>query len=194
MAAFKKRYTSRPDQSPSVTEVLAALGIVFGGLTFLAGLVSLEIGTILFGGIFLGLSVLYFIHPYIVRLAKCLFTQRGFTPFALGLIVIGVIFSIIFFSMDSRGRRDDLVIRSICWWTLIIGVGYFLFKLLLVGISKIAEAAKTGVAKAPPPAQETTPPPADLKTRLRTLEDLHNDGLLTDAEYQAKREEILGEV
>jgi len=33
-----------------------------------------------------------------------------------------------------------------------------------------------------------------LKTRLRRLEDLHNDDLLTDAEYQAKREEILGEV
>ena len=32
------------------------------------------------------------------------------------------------------------------------------------------------------------------QTRLRNLEDLHNEGLLTDAEYQAKREEILGEV
>tara|TARA_B100001013_G_scaffold267444_1_gene169107 strand:+ start:451 stop:600 length:150 start_codon:yes stop_codon:yes gene_type:complete len=32
------------------------------------------------------------------------------------------------------------------------------------------------------------------QTRLLRLEELHNDGLLTDAEYQAKREEILGEV
>ena len=32
------------------------------------------------------------------------------------------------------------------------------------------------------------------QTRLLRLEDLHNEGLLTDAEYQAKREEILGEV
>ena len=42
-------------------------------------------------------------------------------------------------------------------------------------------------------AQAATPP-EDIETRLRRIENLHNNGLLTDAEYQAKREEILGEV
>jgi len=32
------------------------------------------------------------------------------------------------------------------------------------------------------------------QTRLQRLEGLKEKGLLTDAEYQAKREEILGEV
>ena len=122
-----------------------------------------------------------------------LYRKRGFTPFALGLICIGVIFLLIFLDMSSYQQKSDRVISNIAGWALIIGVGYFLFKLLLVGVSKIAEAAKTGVAKAPPPAPATTPPDT-LKTRLLRLEDLHNEGLLTDAEYQAKREEILGEV
>jgi len=122
-----------------------------------------------------------------------LYKKGGFTPFALGLIGIGVIFSIIFFSMDSRDRRDDLVIRIISQWSLIIGVGYFLFKLFLLGVSQTVKAAKRGSAEAPPPAQDTTPPD-DIETRLRRLEDLKEKGLLTDAEYQAKREELLGEV
>lgn len=56
-----------------------------------------------------------------------------------------------------------------------------------------AEAAKTGAAKAPTPPQDTTPPD-DIETRLQRLEGLKEKGLLTDAEYQAKREEIIGEV
>ena len=42
-------------------------------------------------------------------------------------------------------------------------------------------------------AQAATPPD-DIETRLQRLEGLKEKGLLTDAEYQAKREEILGEV
>ena len=49
------------------------------------------------------------------------------------------------------------------------------------------------IVSSPPPAQALSPSD-DPKARLRNLEDLHNDGLLTDAEYQGKREEILGEV
>ena len=57
-------------------------------------------------------------------------------------------------------------------------------------------------------SQDTTPPdeeepiekngkkeaPDDIETRLQRLEGLKEKGLLTDAEYQAKREEIIGEV
>ena len=48
-------------------------------------------------------------------------------------------------------------------------------------------------AKVPPPAQASTPPD-DIETRLQRLDDLKEKDLLTDAEYQAKREEIFGEV
>ena len=34
----------------------------------------------------------------------------------------------------------------------------------------------------------------DIETRLQRLEGLKEKGLLTDGEYQAKREEIIGEV
>ena len=43
-----------------------------------------------------------------------------------------------------------------------------------------------------PPNQQ--PQPDDIETRLQRLESLKEKNLLTDAEYQAKREEILGEV
>ena len=43
-------------------------------------------------------------------------------------------------------------------------------------------------------AKQDTTPPDDIETRLQRLEGLKEKGLLTDAEYQAKREEILGEV
>ena len=124
---------------------------------------------------------------------KDLYKRWGFIPYAIELIVIGIIFLLIFLDMGSYSQKHDRVISNISGWALIIGVGYFLFKLLLVGVSKIAEAAKTGVAKAPPPAPATTPPD-DIETRLQRLEGLKEKGLLTDAEYQAKREEILGEV
>jgi len=41
-------------------------------------------------------------------------------------------------------------------------------------------------------AKQDPTPPDDIETRLQRLEDLKEKGLLTDAEYQAKREEILG--
>ena len=52
------------------------------------------------------------------------------------------------------------------------------------------------VAPAPPPTA-TTPPQGntnDLATRLRTLGDLLNQGLITQAEYETRRAEIISQV
>ena len=128
------------------------------------------------------------------REIKDLYQKWGFVPYAIELIFIGIISYLITLDLSPAGQAAvGIVTANIALWSLIIGVGYFLFKFLLLGVSKTAEAAKTGVAKVPPPAQASTPPD-DLKARLLRLEGLHKDGLLTDAEYQAKREEILGEV
>ena len=211
MATFKKWHTRKPPPPPSVTKIVAVLCIIVGVPTFSIGIDVLNsdgVGAILAGGILLGFGVLYFTHPSIVRLAKRLiratkrlFKEKGFTPFALGLIGTGLIFYLICF-LTGRPDLEDNLFLFVIWrifntfgqWAVVIGVGYFLFKLLLIGISKIAEAAKTGVAKAPAPAQDPTPPPDDIETRLQRLEGLKEKGLLTDAEDQAKREEILGEV
>ncbi len=128
------------------------------------------------------------------REIKDLYQKWGFVPYAIELIFIGIISYLITLDLSPAGQAAvGIVTANIALWSLIIGVGYFLFKFLLLGVSKTAEAAKTGAAKVPPPAQASTPPD-DLKARLLRLEGLHKDGLLTDAEYQAKREEILGEV
>jgi len=47
-------------------------------------------------------------------------------------------------------------------------------------------------AIAPPPATPSAlSPEADMERRLRTLKDLHDQGLITDEAYRAKIEEIL---
>jgi hypothetical protein len=50
-----------------------------------------------------------------------------------------------------------------------------------------APGAAAPAAVAPPPAST----PAAISDRLRTLKKLHDDGLITDQEYDAKRHEIL---
>jgi hypothetical protein len=127
-----------------------------------------------------------------------LYKKKGFTPFALALIGIGAMVQPVLFLVMDVPKPGEIkfswrAISLVSSWSIFIGGGYILFKILLIGVSKIAEAAKTGAAKAPPPAQDTTPPD-DIETRLQRLEDLKEKSLLTDAEYQAKREEILGEV
>ena len=124
------------------------------------------------------------------RAIEDLYKKWGFVPYAIELIFIGAFILICRHLFPSIYQGNNMVIELLGGWSLIIGVVYFLFRVFLVVVSKIAEAVKLGATKAQLPVQESSPP----KTRLRNLEDLHNDGLLTDAEYQAKREEILGEV
>ena len=44
---------------------------------------------------------------------------------------------------------------------------------------------------APDEASESTAPPADTKEQLRKIEELRDEQLITEEEYQEKRQEIL---
>ena len=86
------------------------------------------------------------------------------------------------------------------------GVGYLIggFSGLLWGagagmvLGVIAALAVTGATQPPQvrladhDAREATPPPTDTaKQRLEALETLRKDGLITDAEFAEKRQQIL---
>jgi hypothetical protein len=51
-----------------------------------------------------------------------------------------------------------------------------------------------GVAAAPPVAAPAAAPAADPVDRLKKLDELHKAGVLTDAEFAAKKSEILSEI
>ena len=72
--------------------------------------------------------------------------------------------------------------------------GRLLFQLFCVAlvVEMLVRAQSTKPAEQLP--TPSTTPPDDIEIRLQRLEGLKENGLLTDAEYQAKREEILGEV
>jgi len=55
-------------------------------------------------------------------------------------------------------------------------------------------AAKPVEAVAPPAAPENPPAALDVKARLARIEELHQEGLITDEERAAKREEILAQL
>lgn len=62
-----------------------------------------------------------------------------------------------------------------------------------------AVAAPPPAVAAPPPPTPTTPPPPvsaadDAAAALTRLADLHAQGLITDADYEAKKTEILGRI
>jgi hypothetical protein len=63
----------------------------------------------------------------------------------------------------------------------------------LAGTPVFGVGAVPGVAGAPPAAPAPAPAPAELPvaTRLQKLEELRQQGLITDAEYAAQRERIL---
>lgn len=57
-----------------------------------------------------------------------------------------------------------------------------------------AEGAQTAYQQAPAPAPAAAPAPAqpDMATQLKQLAELHDQGILTDEEFTAKKEQILG--
>jgi len=86
---------------------------------------------------------------------------------------------------DSSSERGPAV-GFMALWFLVLGViiVYYVFFL----------RSRKGVVEI---ETETTPPKTDaapdFDARLRKLEGLKKDGLVTDDEYRAKRAEILGE-
>tara|TARA_B100000749_G_scaffold124728_1_gene95670 strand:+ start:438 stop:977 length:540 start_codon:yes stop_codon:yes gene_type:complete len=128
------------------------------------------------------------------RQVKAVYKRWGFAPYAFEFIFFGGITMLIFSGMSYSNQRSYPAIGGVGLGLLYIGVGYFFFKLYLIGVSQTFKAAKKGIVEAAPTSVQHTPPPDDIEARLQRLEGLKEKGLLTDAEYQAKREEILGEV
>jgi hypothetical protein len=52
-------------------------------------------------------------------------------------------------------------------------------------------STSTSAKQKPEPKTATPPDASDLKERLKTLEDLREQGLISDDEYRAKREKLL---
>ncbi len=105
----------------------------------------------------------------------------------MGLVVTSafLIFGIVFMIVLAK-ERSWVGVGFIAFWILII--------LVLIGYLVYMLATRRTVADietetdAPPSAGETAP---DFDAKLRKLEALKKDGLLTDEEYQAKRAEIM---
>ena len=106
----------------------------------------------------------------------------------MGLIVAVamLIFGVFFFNAvlsDSSSERGPAV-GFMALWFLVLGVIIVYYVFFLRSRKGVVE-----IETAPP----TTDAPPDFDARLRKLEGLKKDGLVTDDEYRAKRAEILGE-
>lgn len=55
-----------------------------------------------------------------------------------------------------------------------------------------AAGAQTTYQAPPPPAPAPAPAPSDLTTQLTQLAQLHEQGILTDEEFSAKKAQLLG--
>jgi hypothetical protein len=55
-----------------------------------------------------------------------------------------------------------------------------------------AEGAQMASQQAPAPAPAPAPAQPDMATQLKQLAELHEQGILTDEEFTAKKEQILG--
>mgnify|MGYP001824689928 FL=1 len=58
--------------------------------------------------------------------------------------------------------------------------------------SGYAQGAQTTAYAAPPPAASPAPPANDITNQLQQLAALHEQGILTDEEFAAKKAQILG--
>ncbi|MER7399868.1 DUF4429 domain-containing protein [Streptomyces sp. NPDC000151] len=82
--------------------------------------------------------------------------------------------------------------------SVIFGLGYGPVHESLPFAAAVLQAVRTaGPAPAPAPQRRTLEPhrgPADIADRIRQLGELHDAGLLTDAEFSAKKAELLAEL
>lgn len=64
----------------------------------------------------------------------------------------------------------------------------------VVAVDRHGGHAAAGGSGSPPPPAVASPGARSARDRLRELEDLHRDGLLTDAEYRTQRAAIISQV
>jgi ABC-type transport system involved in cytochrome bd biosynthesis fused ATPase/permease subunit len=87
-------------------------------------------------------------------------------PFGFMILVVALILSILSLTWTRQARYDQQI---------------------------DAQAATTAAVKAAT-AQQTPPPTESSSDRLRDLRQLHDDGLITDDEYEQKRRNIVDEM
>ena len=123
--------------------------------------------------------------------------SKGVTFFVLGFMAISALFILIFLPGRLKEFAGVPVVVGLvflwqrAWWDSIWGQTY---KMVQEGQLRPNDETLCWDLITPDQSAQDALPPDDIETRLRRLEDLKEKGLLTDAEYQAKREEILGEV
>jgi hypothetical protein len=113
---------------------------------------------------------------------------RAVTIMGLVVAVAMVFFGIFFLTVvtkDTGGESGPLIGFMILWF-LVLGViiAYGIYNLTSrKGVVEIEVGPKTPDIKAGP----------DFEEKLRKLENLKRDGLVTDEEYRVKRNEIMAE-
>ena len=75
---------------------------------------------------------------------------------------------------------------------LAVGVGGLVF--LITYLSKRSVAPGTPAPYGSPDSVQTAPAFSDPASQLRKLEQMRNEGLLTEQEYEAKRAEVLSRI
>lgn len=116
----------------------------------------------------------------------------------MGLIVAVamLVFGVFFFNavLSDSGGEPGPGIAFMALWFLVLGVIIFYYAYYLRTRKGVVEI-ETETDPGAPASAAASPGPAgaDFDARLRKLEGLKKDGLVTDEEYRAKRAEILGE-
>jgi Short C-terminal domain len=120
----------------------------------------------------------------------------------LGIIggILGLIIGLAILNLGGKaadlgaGEKALRIIFGIVWFTFCIGM----MALNALNLSSLSRARKNKSASiaaesAESPAGNRPEGAVDFETRLRKLESLRRDGLVSEEEYQRKREELLRE-
>ncbi len=110
----------------------------------------------------------------------------------MGLIVAVamLVFGVFFFNavLSDSGGEPGPAIGFMALWFLVLGVIIVYYVFFLKSRKGVVEIETE--TEAAPPKTDAAP---DFDAKLRKLEGLKKDGLVTDDEYRIKRAEILGE-
>ncbi len=113
---------------------------------------------------------------------------RPVTIMGLVVAVAMLIFGIVFFSAvtkDSGSERGPVTAFMIVWF-LVLGI------IIVYGLYNLTSRKGVVEIETGPEAPDA-PETGDFDARLRKLDGLRKDGLVTEEEYQAKRNAIMTE-
>ena len=101
-----------------------------------------------------------------LRLLKVFYKQKGFAPYAIELIFIGLI--LLLFSIDAAWDAEERAgqafniekaVFELAMYSVFLGVGYFLYKLFDRGVSEDVGVSKNNSSEAEAPPVQAPPPP-----------------------------------